>query len=151
MKKPSFWKEKPLEELSPDEWESLCDGCARCCLYKLQDEEGTIYYTRVACRYLDLDECRCTAYENRSVVMPTCVVLDVEKAHELGWMPPTCAYRLLALGRSLPDWHHLVCGSHQVVHENGVSIRDFAISEDEINMEELEEYIFDSLEDDSLD
>jgi len=139
----AFWQNKRLAQLNPIEWETLCDGCARCCLYKLEDEAGYIYTTRVVCRYLDLKKCRCTAYETRSIVMPTCVVLDAEKAHSLPWLPPTCAYRLLALGRSLPPWHPLVCGDPQEIHRSGVSVRDFAIPDDQVDMDNLEEYIFD--------
>lgn len=138
-----FWKTKTLEEMTPEEWESLCDGCARCCLYKLEDEEGYIYTTRVACRYLDLQMCRCTAYENRSIVMPTCITLDAEKANALGWLPPTCAYRLLAEGKGLAPWHPLVCGNPEEVHRVGVSVRDFAILDDQVDMDHLEDYIFD--------
>ena len=129
--------------MTPAEWEALCDGCARCCLYKLEDEEGVIYTTRVVCRFLDLNKCRCTTYENRSIVMPTCVVLNAEKARTLTWLPPTCAYRLLALGHGLPPWHPLVCGNPQEVYRSGVSVRDFAIPDDKVDMENLEDYIFD--------
>jgi uncharacterized cysteine cluster protein YcgN (CxxCxxCC family) len=146
MKNTPFWKSKTLEEMTPNEWESLCDGCARCCLYKLEDEEGYIYTTRVVCRYLDMEKCRCTSYETRSEVMPTCVTLDAEKANALGWLPPTCAYRLLALGRGLPPWHHLVCGDTQQVHVQGVSVRDFAIPDDQADLDNLEDYIFDGYE-----
>jgi len=146
MSKEQFWKNKALEEMTRQEWESLCDGCARCCLYKLEDEEGYIYTTRVVCRFLDQDKCRCSAYDTRSVVMPTCVVLDAEKANSLGWLPPTCAYRLLALGLDLPPWHPLVCGDPNEVHRNGVSVRDFAIPDDQVDLDNLEEYIFDGYE-----
>ncbi|MCE5208320.1 MAG: YcgN family cysteine cluster protein [Chloroflexi bacterium] len=146
MAKEQFWETKSLEELTPAEWESLCDGCARCCLYKLEDEEGYIYTTRVVCRYLDLEKCHCTAYETRSVVMPTCVTLDAEKVNTLGWLPPTCAYRLLAVGKGLPPWHPLVCGDPQEVHRVGVSVRNFAIPDDEVNMDKLEDFIFDGYE-----
>lgn len=143
MTKALFWKSKPLEQMTPGEWELLCDGCARCCLYKLEDEEGYIYTTRVACRYLNLEKCQCSSYETRSEVMPTCVVLDAEKANSLGWLPPTCAYRLLALGKGLPPWHPLVCGDQQEVHRIGVSVRDFAILDDQVDMDNLEDFIFD--------
>jgi uncharacterized cysteine cluster protein YcgN (CxxCxxCC family) len=137
----AYWKNKDLADLSPDEWEALCDGCGRCCLYKLEDDEGFIYYTRVACRFLDLHECRCTSYENRAEVMPTCIVLDVEKAHELGWLPDTCAYRLLALGKDLPKWHPLVSGNKNTILRAGISIRRLAISETEADLDSLENYI----------
>ncbi len=143
MLKPNFWKEKTLEQMTPEEWEALCDGCGRCCLYKLEDDEGFVYYTRIACRYLDLGRCQCTSYANRSEVMPTCVRLDVEKVHELGWLPPTCAYRLLALYQDLPPWHPLVSGDPNSVRQAGVSISEIAILETETNLNELEKYVID--------
>ena len=138
-----FWKSKSLFELSPKEWESLCDGCGRCCLYKLEDDEGYYYYTRVACKFLDLETSRCTSYENRAEVMPSCVILDPEKAHELGWLPHTCAYRLLALGQELPDWHHLISGSRDGVLQAGIGVREFAIPEEDADFSKLEEYVVD--------
>lgn len=146
-----FWKEKSLEEMTPEEWEQLCDGCGRCCLYKLEDDDGFFYFTNVACRYLDLEKCRCSDYAHRNVIMPTCVLLDAEKANELGWLPPTCAYRLLALGRGLPEWHPLVCGNPNRVHEVGVSVREIAISEEEVDLDQLEDYVFDNFDDPDLE
>jgi len=141
-----FWKRKTLFELTPHEWEALCDGCGRCCLYKLEDDGGYIYYTRVACKFLDLSTCRCKSYENRSEVMPSCVVLNAEKAHELGWLPPTCAYRLLALGKDLPKWHHLISGNDEGVFLAGISVRDFALAEENADIDQLEKYVIDWFE-----
>jgi uncharacterized cysteine cluster protein YcgN (CxxCxxCC family) len=106
-----FWKEKPLEDLSVEEWESLCDGCAKCCLIKFEDEDtGRIYHTNVVCELLDIYHCRCTRYPERSVLVPTCLTLNPELIHELKWMPETCAYRLLAEGKDLTRWHPLLSG-----------------------------------------
>ncbi|RMF10291.1 MAG: YcgN family cysteine cluster protein [Alphaproteobacteria bacterium] len=125
-----FWKRKTLDEMTRDEWESLCDGCARCCLHKLEDEDtGEIAYTNVTCRLLDLKTCRCTRYAERKRLVPDCVVLDPEKVHELPWMPTTCAYRLLAEGQDLPWWHPLVSGDPETVRTAGIAVSDFALSE----------------------
>ncbi len=107
-----FWKTKTLTEMSRDEWESLCDGCGRCCLNKLEDEDtGKFLYTRAACKLLDVKTCRCTDYPNRAARVPDCVTLTPENVGELGWLPQTCAYRLLDEGKSLPWWHPLVSGT----------------------------------------
>lgn len=137
-----FWEIKSLEEMNHEEWESLCDGCARCCLQKLEDiDTGDIYYTQIVCKLLDQKTCRCTKYEKRSKLVPTCVTLTPQKTRELHWMPDTCAYRLLAEGKSLPEWHPLITGtSHSVIAE-GISIKGQVISEDEVPEEEWEAYI----------
>ena len=138
MTKP-FWKIKPLEALSRNEWESLCDGCARCCLLKLEDEEtGEVHTTDVVCQLLDLDLCRCTDYPNRQKRVPTCFVLTPENLGEIAyWMPPTCAYRLLHEGNDLPSWHPLVSGVPQSVVEAGISVRGRVMSEAQIDEDEL--------------
>ena len=106
-----FWKKSPMEEWTREQWESLCDGCAKCCLNKLEDEEtGELWYTNVVCDLLDLDTCSCSDYPNRSVRVPECITLTPENSRELYWMPSTCAYRLLAEGKDLPEWHPLVSG-----------------------------------------
>jgi len=116
-----YWKTKRLEEMTPEEWESLCDGCARCCLIKFQDEDtGHVYHTNVVCEYLEIFHCRCTRYDERSVLVPTCLTLTPQMIGMLSWMPETCAYRLLAEGMDLPPWHHLVCGDTGMRgHERG--------------------------------
>lgn len=140
-----FWEEKPLSQLSREQWESLCDGCARCCLIKLEDEDdGTLYTTSIACRYLDFEQCQCTRYDERSVLVPECLQVTPENAGELDWMPQSCAYRLLAEGRSLPDWHPLISGTRDSVFEAGIAICGFAVSEDEVEDETLwPEFIID--------
>lgn len=143
-----FWEEKPFDQLSREEWESLCDGCARCCLIKLEDEEdGTLYTTSLVCRYLDLESCSCSRYAERTVLVSECLQVTPQNADKLAWMPQSCAYRLLAEGKSLPEWHPLISGSKESVHEAGISVRNFAISEAEVPDEELwQEYIIDHTE-----
>ncbi len=141
-----FWETKSLDEMSREEWESLCDGCARCCLLKLEDEDnGELFYTSVVCRYLDQEKCNCTVYSERTVLVPDCLELDTTILQHLNWMPQSCAYRLLGEGKPLPEWHPLISGKKKSVHDAGISVRGFAISEDEVgSLEELEEYIIDA-------
>jgi uncharacterized cysteine cluster protein YcgN (CxxCxxCC family) len=125
-----FWETKRLDELTDDEWEALCDGCGRCCLRKLEDEEtGEIHYTDVACRLLDITTCRCTDYPRRLERVDDCVRISRDRLEELSWMPATCAYRLRHENRPLPDWHPLVSGRAESVHEAGISVRHRVLSE----------------------
>jgi uncharacterized cysteine cluster protein YcgN (CxxCxxCC family) len=125
-----FWKRKRLSQMTRKEWESLCDGCARCCLLKLEDvDTGEIAYTDIACRLLDTRACRCTHYEHRQRYVPDCIRLDAGKVDSMGWLPSTCAYRLVAEGRDLYDWHPLVSGDPDSVHRAGISIRDRVVRE----------------------
>ena len=139
-----FWQHTPLADMSATEWESLCDGCAKCCLVKLQDADGGwADYTDVACRLLDCETCRCTDYPNRARLVPDCVTLSPQNIASLGWMPSTCAYRLLAEGRDLPWWHPLVSGDPETVHQAGISVRYRVLSETEVDEDALEDRIVD--------
>lgn len=119
-----FWKCKTLDQMTDSEWESLCDGCARCCLVKLEDEEsGKIHYTDIGCKLLDSKSCRCTDYKRRRRRVHDCVKLSPDNVRALSWLPVTCAYRVIGEGRDLAWWHPLVSGSPETVHEAGVSVR----------------------------
>ena len=140
-----FWEMKSLEEMSPAEWESLCDGCARCCLVKLEDEDsGEIAYTDVGCTLLDAGTCRCRDYDRRQAKVADCVRLTPEAVRTLRWLPPTCAYRLLAEGRRLYWWHPLVSGDPSTVHAAGISVRDrVAGPEEDFTLSELLQRVVD--------
>ena len=143
MSKP-FWKTKTLSEMSVPEWESLCDGCGKCCLLKLEDEDsGDIAYTRLHCRLFDGSKCLCSDYHNRKAIVPDCVQLTPNAVSELKWMPKSCSYRLLHEGKDLPDWHHLVCGDRERIHIEGHSVRDQTLSEDTVLEEDQIDWIID--------
>jgi len=127
---PPFWKTKTLDEMTREEWESLCDGCGRCCLHKLRDDDtGVIAWTNVACRLLDTQTCQCSDYKHRRRRVPDCVRLTPEALAEIDWLPPSCAYRRLGEGRDLAWWHPLVSGDPETVHSAGISVRGRAIDE----------------------
>lgn len=138
-----FWERKPLNKMSRKEWESLCDGCGKCCLNKLEDEDsGAVALTRVACRLLDDSNCRCAHYDNRHQFVPDCIVLSPDNLDTHAyWMPETCAYRLLWQGDTLPDWHPLITGTAQSVHDAGVSVQGWTVSEFDIPEDEWEDHI----------
>ncbi len=142
-KQQPFWLTTPLEAMSSEQWESLCDGCGRCCLVKLEDEDtGRIFATDVGCRLFEAGTCRCRDYPNRSVKVPDCVTLTPEDVRTLPWLPPTCAYRLVAEGKDLPWWHPLVSGDPETVVAAGVSVRGRVFAnEDEVPEEEVAERI----------
>ena len=125
-----FWRTKTLAQMTRPEWESLCDGCARCCLVKLEyDDTGEVDHTEIACRLLDLESCRCSDYENRSAKVKDCVSLTSRNINRISWLPPTCGYKLVAAGKDLYWWHPLVSGDPDTVHEAGISVRGRAINE----------------------
>ena len=128
-----FWEgDTSLAELDRAEWEALCDGCGKCCLHKLEDaDSGDLAATNVACRLLDRDAGRCSDYRHRHAHVSECIRLTARGVAEFGWLPRTCAYRLRAEGKALPDWHYLVSGDRQAVHEAGESTRGWTISEDD--------------------
>ncbi len=135
-----FWQEKTLEQMSEQEWESLCDGCGKCCLHKLMDEDSDdVYYTNVACSLLSSETCSCTDYANRFDSGEACLKLTRDKISEFDWLPPTCAYRLLADGKSLPQWHPLITGSKEAMHAAGASVRNQVVYE--IDVVDWEDHI----------
>lgn len=139
--KAPFW-EQPLASLDRGQWEALCDGCGRCCVHKLEDEvTGELYATNVACRLLDRRNGRCTDYANRRKLVADCVVLDRHRLGALDWLPDTCAYRLRAAGKPLAHWHYLVSGDRESVHEAGISVRGWTVSEDDAG--DLEHHLVD--------
>ncbi|MDQ0454298.1 YcgN family cysteine cluster protein [Rhizobium paknamense] len=140
----AFWKVKSLAEMSQSEWESLCDGCGLCCLNKLEDwDTGDVVFTSIACRLLDGESCRCKDYENRQATVPDCIQLTVQQVDEIAWLPPTCAYRLVDEGRDLAWWHPLVSGDPETVHTAGISARGRTISEEEVPLDDFENYVCD--------
>jgi uncharacterized cysteine cluster protein YcgN (CxxCxxCC family) len=137
-----FWKTKKLGQMTQAEWESLCDGCGKCCLNKLIDgDTDELFFTNVVCKLLDSDSCRCTRYANRHKYVPDCVQLTPRNVKKLRWLPETCAYRLVAEGKDLYDWHHLICGDRNEVHKAGMSVRGRVISEKDAG--DLEDHIVD--------
>lgn len=138
----AWWMTKTLEEMSAQEWESLCDGCGLCCLHKLEDEDdGTVYTTDVACELLDCATARCSDYPNRQKRVPGCTVLRPEDVAHFHWLPPSCAYRLVAEGRPLPDWHPLVTGDPDSTRKAGRSVAGRCVSEREVDPGDLEDHI----------
>ena len=137
-----FWEEKAMSQMSRAEWESLCDGCGKCCVHKLEDEDtGELVATNVACRLLDRRSGQCSDYRHRRAYVPECVRLTTGNVRGIDWLPSTCAYRLRAAGDALPDWHYLVSGDRDAVHRAGESVRGWTVSEDEVG--DLEDHMVD--------
>ena len=144
MAEQPFWKRKSLREMSNEEWESLCDGCGKCCLNKLEDwDTGEIYWTKIGCELLDCDTCRCKDYDNRFEKVPDCIQLTPDQIEIIPWLPPTCAYRLINEGKDLFDWHPIVSGDPESVHKAGISVRGRAMEDRGIEPEEYEDYLVD--------
>lgn len=142
MQKKPFWKTKRLWEMNHSEWESLCDGCGKCCLLKLEDiDTGIIYYTDVGCKLLDCDNCRCQSYTNRKQMVPDCVVLTADSLDALHWMPKSCAYRLINEGHDLPDWHPLVTGSADSTYLSGNSVAGQVVTEARVAEADMPDHI----------
>ena len=139
-----FWKTKSLKEMTKEEWESLCDGCGKCCLHKLEDDDtGEIHFTNVACKLLDPKTGLCSNYKHRKKYVPDCHQLTPKKVANLQWLPSSCAYKLVHEGQDLPKWHHLVSGSKKTVIKAGVSVAGKTISEEDIRC--LDDHIVDWL------
>lgn len=138
-----FWETIALEQMTDDEWEALCDGCGKCCLNKIENEDdGRVFLTSVACRLFDGHTCRCSNYENRHQFVPECIVMSQKTiAEHAYWMPRSCAYRRLYLGQALPEWHPLLTDNPNSVHDAGVSLKDQTISEEEVHDDDWEDYI----------
>lgn len=137
-----FWEDAPLAKLDRGQWEALCDGCGKCCIHKLEDEDtGELLPTNVACRLLDRGTARCSDYRNRRAFVSDCVRLTAGNVASIDWLPATCAYRLRAAGEPLPDWHYLVCGDPGAVHRFGHSVRGWTISE--VDAGDLEHHLVD--------
>ncbi len=131
-----------MSELNQKEWEALCDGCGKCCLNKLEDEEGTVALTRVACRLLDNESCLCVNYKDRHNYVPECIVLNPDTiAQNLYWLPRTCGYRLVYEGRALYDWHPLISGDPASVHTAGVSVKGMTVPEFDVDEDDWDDYI----------
>jgi uncharacterized protein len=141
--RPRFWETVSLKAMTPAEWEALCDGCGKCCLNKIEFEDnGEVAFTRVACRLLDGDTCRCTNYENRRQFVPECVQISPKTLPKIAyWMPRTCAYRLLFQGKKLFNWHPLISGDPQSVHDAGASVQGWTVPESEVPEADWEDYI----------
>jgi uncharacterized cysteine cluster protein YcgN (CxxCxxCC family) len=137
-----WWQTKSLEQMSDSEWELLCDGCAKCCLVKLEDADTEeIYYTNVSCQLLDTESCRCGDYAGRHKIVEDCLKLDRSNVNQLEWLPNSCSYRLLAAGKKLPDWHHLRSGSRETIHSYGASLRGRVVSERDVKDDDIEDHI----------
>ena len=137
-----FWEEKSLFEMTQQEWESLCDGCGRCCLHRLEDEDsGEVFFTSIVCRYFDMPSHRCQCYSERTRLVPECLVVSLDNPESFKHAPKTCAYRLLAEGKPLFDWHPLIAGNQQAIIDANISIDNKAISEEYVHPDEWQDHI----------
>ncbi|MEZ5560209.1 MAG: YcgN family cysteine cluster protein [Pseudomonadales bacterium] len=137
-----FWETKPLSAMTDAEWEALCDGCARCCMIKLEDEDtGEVHYTSLVCDLLDIERCRCTRYPQRHELMPDCIEFDADLAATLTWLPASCAYRRLAEGRGLAAWHPLVSGDPDSVHRAGISVRGRVVPAAQVDEDDQQDHV----------
>ncbi|PCJ48124.1 MAG: hypothetical protein COA74_09650 [Gammaproteobacteria bacterium] len=134
MSSNEFWKTKSLQEMTSSEWESICDGCAKCCIFKFEeDDTGHILQTDVVCKLLDLDTCHCTKYEQRKTLVPDCITITPDNILQLKWMPASCSYRLLAQGDDLPAWHSLVTGNPKSMQLANKTVQGRVVSEIEVD------------------
>jgi len=139
---PAFWRTKPLDDMSSIEWESLCDGCGRCCLHKLEDiDTGLYFYTDIACRLLDSETCRCSNYPQRISLVKDCLLLSPTDSDQYNWLPITCAYRRIAEGKDLDWWHPLISGNKETVHKACISVRGRTVNENTVSADQLEDHI----------
>lgn len=142
MAKQPFWQIKSLDEMTDSEWESLCDGCGRCCMNKLEDEDtGEVVFTRVSCKLLDTQTCRCSNYGDRFTHVPDCLTVKPLDAQKLSWLPDTCAYRLLSEGKALENWHPLISGTAESVQDAGISMAHLCLSESYVPVEDFFSHI----------
>ncbi len=141
--RPRYWETVPLKKMTAPEWEALCDGCGKCCLNKIEyDDTGEVEFTRIACRLLDGESCKCSQYPIRRQFVPDCVQLSVKTLPKVAyWLPRTCAYRLVYEGKPLFDWHPLLTGDPESVHAAGASVRGWTIPEFQVDEEDWEDYV----------
>ncbi len=146
--RPQYWEHVPLDDMTPHEWEALCDGCGKCCLRKLEYEDtGEVEYTNVVCRLLDIDTCRCRDYPNRKRIVSDCIAISPRTLPDhLYWLPSTCAYKLVYHGQPLADWHPLISGRADTVHQAGISLAGRMVSEVEVDDDDLDDYVVEGLE-----
>lgn len=137
-----FWRTTPLNQMSSEEWESICDGCGKCCLQKLEEEDtGEVFYTNLACHQLNISACQCKVYQTRQEKVATCITLQPEQIETFYWLPDTCSYRVLHESGDLPNWHPLVVGSNKEMLRQGLTVRDYAVSEETVNEDDWETHI----------